>query len=627
MVRATRRGLCASLLVLGITLAAPGTAFGHSAIPDDDGAIDNSRGDVSTKGHPGQHDDLDGHLPPRQENVDVISKLQLTDVPGRIADVTVHKDTAYLAAFNTPCGEGGVYVVDISDVENPVEIGFIPTGEGSYVGEGVQVITMRTLRFRGDLLIFNNEICGTSETTVGGATLVDVTDPANPKILAEGFGDFDTDGVPDESDIAHTVHSAFAWQAGFRAYAVLVDNEEAEDVDIFDITNPRRPTKIAEHDLAALFPHILQPELPTLTEVFFHDVIVKVIEGRHVMLASYWDAGYVALDVSDPRRPLYIGDTDFTNPDPELLESTGDAQVPEGNGHQGEFTRNNEFIIGADEDFSPFALEGRNLTDDTALSAGQGSGTPQLQDGESIQGDTVYVGRACDADAAVPPGDGSQVAVVERGVCTFTEKVANVEQAGGYTAVLVFNREGSDACTAAAGMSVEGGIPTFGVIPRDQGYALFDEPYDDAACQAGDGSQTAPIPVGTVGDEVLFTAYFDGWGYVHLFEAGRGTMTELDTYAIPEAHDPRFAEGFGALSVHEVATSTLRTNRAYLSYYSGGFRVLEIRNNELVEVGSFIDLGGNDFWGVQTFGADGMEYVAVSDRDFGLYILQYTGRG
>jgi ApbE superfamily uncharacterized protein (UPF0280 family) len=36
------------------------------------------------------------------------------------------------------------------------------------------------------------------------------------------------------------------------------------------------------------------------------------------------------------------------------------------------------------------------------------------------------------------------IAVVERGVCTFTEKVGNVIAVGGYDAVLVFNRVGSD---------------------------------------------------------------------------------------------------------------------------------------------------------------------------------------
>ncbi|MBA3278124.1 MAG: hypothetical protein H0U22_05275, partial [Geodermatophilaceae bacterium] len=210
-------------------LAAPGTGYAQSPGPDDGGVVDDG---PEAGDH--QHGGMEGHLPPRRENVDLVSELQLTDAEDGIADVTVFKDTAYLAAFAGVCGEGGVHVVDISDIENPVKTGFIPTAEGSFVGEGVHVITVRTLRFQGDVLIFNNEICGDPATAVGGATMVDVTDPANPRILAEGFGDFDTAGVPDETGIAHQVHSAFLWQAGLKAYAVLVDDEEVQDVDIFD---------------------------------------------------------------------------------------------------------------------------------------------------------------------------------------------------------------------------------------------------------------------------------------------------------------------------------------------------------------------------------------------------------
>ncbi len=82
-------------------------------------------------------------------------------------------------------------------------------------------------------------------------------------------------------------------------------------------------------------------------------------------------------------------------------------------------------------------------------------------------------------------------------------------------------------------------------------------------------------------------------------------MAELDTYAIPQAHDPAFASGFGDLSVHEVATSQLNANVAYFSYYSGGFRVAEIQGTgtdaELVETGHFIDVDGSNFWGVEVF--------------------------
>ena len=142
---------------------------------------------------------------------------------------------------------------------------------------------------------------------------------------------------------------------------------------------------------------------------------------------------------------------------------------------------------------------------------------------------------------------------------------------------------------------------------------------------AGDGTQTAPVTIGTLGDEVSLESFFDGWGYVHLFENESGKMTELDTYAVPQAHDPAFASGFGDLSVHEAATSPTRNDLVYFSYYAAGFRVAKIVNDNLVEMGHYIDTGGNNFWGVQVFQSGGQEYVAASDRDFGLYIFRYTG--
>ncbi|MDQ3463727.1 MAG: hypothetical protein M3500_03270, partial [Actinomycetota bacterium] len=176
VITTARRGVGTSLLVLGMILSAPSSALGQPPSPDDDGIVDAASA-YETAGDPGQHGRIEGHLPPRRENVELVSKLRLTGVEDGIADVTVFEDTAYLAAFRGECGSSGVHIVDISDVENPVKTGFIPTDVGSFVGEGVQVITVRTLRFQGDVLIFNNELCGESETPTGGATMVDVTDP------------------------------------------------------------------------------------------------------------------------------------------------------------------------------------------------------------------------------------------------------------------------------------------------------------------------------------------------------------------------------------------------------------------------------------------------------------------
>ena len=336
------------------------------------------------------------------------------------------------------------------------------------------------------------------------------------------------------------------------------------------------------------------------------------------MLLSYWDAGYVKLDVTDPTNATYIADTDFTNPDPELLAQTGTSFFPEGNGHEAEFSLDNTYILAADEDFNPYS--GRLRTDDGGLAKlGGGSGTPPIPDA-GIVGQAVFGGRACPSlgDAAVPAGDGTQIAVVERGICTFTEKVAAVEAAGGYVAVVIMNREGSDACIGSFGMTVDGGLTTVSV-GRDVGFGIFDQEgdFDAADCLAqAAGARTAPIDLGKLGDILTIDNVFDGWGYVHLFRNGTGKLAELDTFAIPEAMDPAFAEGFGDLSVHEVATSHRDDTLAYLSYYSAGFRVLRIGDDEtLNQVGYYTDPNGNNFWGVQVFDFDGHEYVAASDRD------------
>lgn len=78
-----------------------------------DGAIDNAK-----NAHPGghQHGGIDGHLPARSSNVELVGKLRMADAAeGRIADVEVFGDYAYLAAFRDPaCENTGVYVANMA---------------------------------------------------------------------------------------------------------------------------------------------------------------------------------------------------------------------------------------------------------------------------------------------------------------------------------------------------------------------------------------------------------------------------------------------------------------------------------------------------------------------------------
>ena len=606
--------------LLAVALTTAGVALARGL--DGEGVVDSGTEVHGSLHH--QHGGTAGHLAAKNENVSLVGKMRINqDFEGRVSDVGVFGDHAYLGAFNArDCQKGGVYVFNIANPAAPKQINFIRAANNTYVGEGVQVIRVTTPQYNGNLLIQNNEICGPTNTGAkGGISLIDVTNPKVHKYLSEGVGDFEPAGQNGAS-IAHTVHSAFAWDAGDKAYAVLVDNEEGKDVDIMDVSNPRSPKLVAEYDLNKEFPQIVQPDLGSGAS-FFHDVVVEKIGTRYEMLVSYWDGGYVKLDVTDPANASYIADSDFNNPDPEALES-GLNVKPEGNAHQAEFSLNKDFIVAADEDFSPYSVVARNTTKGTEFQATQGSDTPQVDADTTLQGQTKFVGRACNGDAAVPAGDGSQVAVVERGLCTFTEKVANVQNAGGYTGVIVMNREGSDGCKSLLNMSVEGNLPAI-FVGRDTGFGFFNQPYNDAECTDANAQQ-APIALGTTGDSVKVEAVFDGWGYVHLYQNGSGKLQELDTYAIPEAHDEHFAANHGDLSVHEVAMSERQNDLAYFAYYSGGLRVAKIQNGKLVEVGSFIDQGGSNFWGVQTWQKNGQEYVLASDRDYGVYIFKYAGQ-
>ena len=131
------------------------------------------------------------------------------------------------------------------------------------------------------------------------------------------------------------------------------DNTEFADVDIFDITDPTDPEFIKDLDLFDECPRSWTGGANG-NAIFHHDVVVKKVGGTMRMLVSYWDGGYVQLDVDDPSDPTFITDTDFDDPDP----LTG-FDPPEGNAHQREFTHDGEFFLAGDEDFAPFRLISR----------------------------------------------------------------------------------------------------------------------------------------------------------------------------------------------------------------------------------------------------------------------------
>ncbi|WP_309117377.1 PA domain-containing protein [Saccharothrix sp.] len=573
-----------------------------------------------------QHDGDEGHLPPVNRNVTVVGKAEVSHpggTTGRVADVTAFRDYAYLNAFREPdCLNTGVHVVDLHDPANPFEVteAFIPTTDGSYAGEGIQVLHVVNQYFQGDLLAHQNETCpGATPAVSGGISLWDVTDPTDPEPVVLHTGDFTNPSGGLDANPNQT-HSMRMWTSvvDHRTYVVLVDDEEFTDVDIMDITDPYHPVMVNDSlDLVELF-GVDQPTPRNLTSVFSHDMMVDKIGPRYVMNMNYWDGGYVLLDVTDPRNVTLIAETDYAALDEERA-ARGHQISPEGNAHQSELSPNNKFLIGTDEDFNPYRVvatidsgpyAGQEYT---AVSAGD---TPPVDENTTISGPVTFVGQACGPSPA-----GSGTALVERGVCTFQTKLNNITAAG-YSAGIVFQNHRAD-CLGLVTMLATGTIP-YVFVDRYAGLRLLGVPgvTEANACDT--------LTPATGGESTTIRAAFDGWGYVRLFAAnvpltGTGSLTQIDTYAVPESQDVAYARGFGDLSVHEVAMDPDNSSIAYLSYYAAGFRVVKYGKTGIQEVGAFIDEGGNNFWGVEVWRDEaGRKYVLGSDRDYGLYVFQYN---
>ncbi len=545
---------------------------------------------------------------------------------------------------------------------SPQQLAFEPALPGRYHGEGAHVISVDTKTFSGDLLAVNNEHATCPEvdvTTDGGFDLYDVSNPANPRILVQGAGDTGGENRMNGSQPANTYHSVFMWKDDGKVYLVGTDNEELNDVDIWDITVPTKPKPVNEYDLAADFPQILQTaQFPRLSEVFNHDMVVKEINDRKVMLDSYWDAGYVMLDVENPAKATYIGDSDFETVDP-LVPG---ISPPEGNAHEAEFSHDNTYFMGADEDFNPYRSDKFFVNDQErpAVEVAGGLSPASLPD-QTLSGKGVYGGYGCpagpdvplrsdytDAELGLQPGD-EAILLLQRGpsgdpsadfngngdltddACFPGEKAAEAFAAGWDAIVLVNRHFGADDSTGRAELWL-------GRLHRPDGHDLHDPRGVPRAVRDDAGVRRGGLPGGPAGDrrrEHRARAWHLEVRRLGLREPvpsrerqGRADRLVRD----PEALDPAFAFGFGDLSVHEVAMDPGQ-NRAYSSYYAGGMRVFDFGESGIEEVGHFIDDDGSNFWGVETFtlsspkagDLQGKRLFAGSDRDFGIQIFRYTG--
>jgi hypothetical protein len=192
-----------------------------------------------------------------------------------------------------------------------------------------------------------------------GVHVVDIRKPASPEEVAfiqakegsypgEGMQTLHIDTPSFDGDILVSNNEKCQQTAGFGG------------MNIYDVSDPAHPTPLAEG----------------VGDFTVAGQGKKDANEIHSVFA--WDAGYVKVDITDVQAPQYLGDTDFADPDPKLLESAGLSEKPEGNAHQAEFTIDNQYVIGVDEDFGPDSAEGFTDDDPAVFLSAQGSDTTHV---------------------------------------------------------------------------------------------------------------------------------------------------------------------------------------------------------------------------------------------------------
>lgn len=652
-----------SRLIVGSLCIALTSAY---AWAHEDNAADGSKADNKHLLH--DTPNPDGHIPTNVNyGFSVIGHDTLGGISdGKYTDVWAHKGYAYVGTFQEPtCDRSGVYISDIRDPANPSTVGMIKSPPNTRIND-VKVHQVGNK----DVLIHTLEPCGAfvgqgqavgggnggSQQGMGGISMWDVTDPTNPHALKQNFLDF-------------PVHNTFAWStAAGKTYLMIVDNVNLDDVHIADITRPQSPKLIANTGIATWLE--TNPEIgddgQLFTGVFaaslLHDIWINDLDpgpGENWQaVLSYWDAGFITLDVNDPANPIFLGDSSYPATDPVLGISP-----PEGNAHAAVYGGPGfDKIFGGDEDFDAFFSA--VIAGAQEYSASQGSNVPQVGPGaatESLEGDTLYVGLACGDAIPSATDTGASIAVIERGVCAFTTKAQTIEAAG-YSAGIVFNGVAADRCEASVSMLVDGGIPMV-FVARSAGFGILGiNGYDPSQCGATDGSNPALPAIGTPGLLSTIGAVFDGWGYLHVLNNTTSHVTvpkgmgenaqdpvtvgylgEIGYYAPAEATDPALASGAGDLTMHNLEIDPLEPNRVFISWYSLGMRAVEWRPGHfhtnsrgegvvswnMHEVGRFIageEFGvaeGSNYWGITVTEVDGEQYILGTDRNTGLWIFRW----
>jgi hypothetical protein len=537
---------------------------------------------------------------------------------------------AYVGTSGEPCTNRGVKIIDVNDPANPEVVALARNGLRRLSYEDVEVVRIGAR----DVLVAGLQSCGT--TAIGGIGLFDVTQPDAPQLI-------DVIHVPDGGGV-HELDAVARPDGRVLVLATVPYSEDYPDrfsegdIRIFDITTPESGEEIA--DWGIIFDSDVKEVRRDRPVKFSEDGLgyypayfghsVRAADLGMTAYVSYWDAGVLELDISNPEEPHLVSQTSYP------IEADGDAHSVAVFEHAGR-----RYLLQNDEDLNA-------LSPAIVTSSSTGGARFQAIDayrmktrlsdvGEITAKAVLATGKLCDKSDFPRARGMILVARMSIGTCG-GNKVLRYAAARGAAAVLIVWR------------GFDPGWWMYELAPRGASDDIArDAPRMAAVVTAGrDGlSHALRADIESGEDvEVTLSPRQPSWGYLRVFAADGATDENgdgvVDLEQVGSFDDLPNVVGNpdpppGWWSIHN---TEVLGDRAYSSWYSNGVVALDMSEPSApTEVGHFVPpatrrraealsylTGRGKFplvWGVDVDPLTGALYV--SDMRSGLWIVEPTG--
>jgi hypothetical protein len=272
-------------------------------------------------------------------------------------DVWEHEGYAYIGHWgfqdwasgskNRFCPEepnNGIAVVDARNPASPVMVSRLQNPAGT----SAEDMVVHEIGGR-DIAVGGIQVCGGSRYDTSffrGLILWDVTNPATPVEIGRidtgcctrGVHEFE---IADRPDLGKTFAYAtvpFSELPDSLSPTGVRDQQGRGDFRLIDITNPASPVEVSNWGLKKNLGQPVVGGQGCFQAIYDHGAEPSN-DGKTVFL-SYWDAGYVALDVANPAAPVFKGKTTYP------ANADGDA-------HSASYDDTRRLLFTADEDFCP----------------------------------------------------------------------------------------------------------------------------------------------------------------------------------------------------------------------------------------------------------------------------------